>query len=313
MKHLDIPVLFITFARPEYARKTFDAIKAVKPKKLYIYSDKARLDNPDEIKKNNEIRKFVIEETDWDCELKTLFREENAGLYKSMLTSIDWIFENETNAIIFEEDIVPSLAFFDFCSQLLPKYESDKRVWYISGMNLFEDFNPNGYDYIFTRRGYYYGFATWKDRWEKVQRTNIPFEKMKNYGIHNFYGVSRKKIEFIINNEERAYKFLQSNGPYPCWDYAFSFTLTKEGGFGIIPIRNLVANIGVQGDHSTGGNSLVHNRIIKNPNKYKILNHPPFILPDYKYDKHHIDRFYEKNTLKYKLTNKVKKLLGLSK
>ncbi len=304
MKKESIPVLFITFARPDYARKTFDAIKAEKPSKLYFYSDKAHLNNPDEIERNNQIRDFVIKETDWDCELKTFFREENAGLYASMLGAIDWVFENEEQAIILEEDIVPSLAFFDFCKQLLPKFKEDWRVYYISGTNLLESFNPNGFDYIFTKRGYYYGFATWKSRWQKVERNNIPFEAMKRYDINKFYGVSKRKTNYLDKSQEESYRFLKSNGVNPCWDYALSFTLKKEGACGIIPVKNLVKNIGVIGIHSTGVNSLAHNLSTYTSDKYVINNPPPFVIPDFKYDKHHIDVFYKRTLLRHRLINR---------
>lgn len=69
---MDTAVLFETFARPQYARQVFDQIKKAKPKKLYFYSNKARVDRPDEVRNNEEIRSWV-KEIDWDCELHTFF------------------------------------------------------------------------------------------------------------------------------------------------------------------------------------------------------------------------------------------------
>ena len=40
---VNTPILFIPYIRVEYARKTFDAIKRGKPKKLYFFSDKANV------------------------------------------------------------------------------------------------------------------------------------------------------------------------------------------------------------------------------------------------------------------------------
>ena len=39
---VETPVLFITFVRPDYARQTWEGIKAAKPKTLYFYSNKGR-------------------------------------------------------------------------------------------------------------------------------------------------------------------------------------------------------------------------------------------------------------------------------
>ena len=57
---MDTAVLFETFARPQYARQVFDQIKKAKPKKLYFYSNKARVDRPDEVR-NNERNSFMGE------------------------------------------------------------------------------------------------------------------------------------------------------------------------------------------------------------------------------------------------------------
>lgn len=107
---MDTAVLFETFARPQYARQVFDQIKKAKPKKLYFYSNKARVDRPDEVRNNEEIRSWV-KEIDWDCELHTFFREEYVDVYTSVQGAMDWVFENEEQAIVLEDDCVPSVAF----------------------------------------------------------------------------------------------------------------------------------------------------------------------------------------------------------
>ena len=72
---MDTAVLFETFARPQYARQVFDQIKKAKPKKLYFYSNKARVDRPDEVRNNEEIRSCV-KEVDYDYELHTFCLED---------------------------------------------------------------------------------------------------------------------------------------------------------------------------------------------------------------------------------------------
>ncbi len=77
---VNTPVLFVPFARPEYAFKTFEAIKNAKPKKLYFYSDKARENMSDEVISNNQIR-ALVNDIDWNCELKTFFREKHSDAF----------------------------------------------------------------------------------------------------------------------------------------------------------------------------------------------------------------------------------------
>ena len=129
---MDTAVLFETFARPQYARQVFDQIKKAKPKKLYFYSNKARVDRPDEVRNNEEIRSWV-KEIDWDCELHTFFREEYVDVYTSVQGAMDWVFENEEQAIVLEDDCVPSVAFFEYCDFFLNKYKEDKSILLPSG------------------------------------------------------------------------------------------------------------------------------------------------------------------------------------
>ena len=301
------PVIFATFARPEYARQAFNHIKRAKPEKFYFYSNKARSNNPQEIENNNQVR-ALVKEIDWDCEIKTFFREEYVDLYTSLWGAYDWVFENEDCAIILEEDCVASLAFFDYCDQLVSKFENDKRIWLISGNNFFENYNPNNYDYIFTRYAYQWGWATWRDRWQKVKRTNIPWEEMKKYDLIRQLYPTKKQADYHIKYEDKFYKSLSER---PAWDLTMGFTEKSEGSFGIIPVKNLVMNIGCLGTHHEGMNSLIHNRSIATDSNYKIEKHPPFIIPDYKFDQHFFKHFYyNRQLLHNRILRRIKVLIN---
>ena len=76
---LETPILFLVFNRPEKTSQVFELIRAAKPKKLYVSADGARASVADEFDKCQETRKLITENVDWDCELFTLFRDENLG------------------------------------------------------------------------------------------------------------------------------------------------------------------------------------------------------------------------------------------
>jgi hypothetical protein len=300
---VETAVLLVTFARPEYARKTFDAIRNAKPKKLYFYSDKARKDKPGEIERNNQIRAYV-DEIDWDCQLKVFFRDEHSGgIDASLWSAYDWVFKNEEHAIILEEDCVPSLAFFDFCDQLLPKYKLDQRIWVISGNNFIEGYNPNGYDFFYSSFPYMYGWASWSDRWNKVIRGELPYEKIKEYRLFDqIYGDRRAA--------KQALNFTGKIINTPCWDYRFTISMKCHGGFGIVPKVNLVSNIGIFGEHNSGNGSIFHARKLPAFEKYQISHTPPFIVPDFGYSKYWFDSYYLKKTKSlFKIKNRLLRFL----
>lgn len=278
---IDIPVLFFPFVRPEYAKQTFDAIKKAQPKRFYFYCDKAREGNQEEINNNNIIRNY-INDVDWDCNLKTWFRDENIGVYSSIMNAIDWFFENEEMGIILEEDCLPSLAFFDFCRQLLPKYENDQRVWFISGNNFIRGYNPNAYDYIFSTVIYQWGWATWRDRWYSINRNGFSVSEIIKYKLNRQFYSSSSIAKF---SNKQLLRVQNNDGIWKpkSWDYIFQMSMRCNGGFGIIPIHNLVSNIGVLGVNSSTDNKKIHNLKTPKETVYKIEKHPPFIVPDIQY------------------------------
>jgi hypothetical protein len=298
------PVLFTPFARPEYARQTFDAIKKAKPEKLYFYSDKARKDNPEETVKNDLIRSWV-KEIDWPCELKTYFREEHSGsVYVSVWDAFSWIFENEEQAIILEEDCVPSQAFFDFCDKLVPMFRDDKRIWVITGNNFIEDYNPHNYDYFFSYFPYMWGWASWRDRWKQVFTGDLPYDKIKEYRLFDQIYASRRAAR-------QALRFTKSIIDTKSWDYRFQITMKCNGGFGIIPRVNLVSNIGMFGAHNKGNYSIFHNRKLPEYETYEIMNTPPFVVPDFGYSNHWYRSYYFKSrNIFCRLTRRLLKLAG---
>ena len=138
MSSFDVPILFLVFNRPDVTKKVFEQIKKAKPKKLYIAADGPRKNIPNEKEICNEVIKFVTK-INWNCEVKTLFREENLGCGKAVSSAIDWFFENEEFGIILEDDCVPDQSFFGFCEQMLVKYKDDARIMMVAGTNYLLD------------------------------------------------------------------------------------------------------------------------------------------------------------------------------
>lgn len=273
------PVLFETFIRDDYARQVFDAIKKAKPCKLYFYSNKGR-DKDNEIERNNKIRSWV-KEIDWNCELHTFFREECVDVYTSLRGAIDWVFENEESAIILEDDVVPTLAFFDFCDKMIEKFKNDRRIWFVSGDN-FHNINPSGFDYIFSTERWMYGWATWRDRWLCVSWDNLEIDEFVRSGYYKQMYKSRQQINYRENLFLEIKDFVSRT---KCWDYAFAITADKNNACAVIPKQHLITNIGLSGTHHKKPQKIfVNNEATYKKEHYTIENEPPFVFADFEYD-----------------------------
>lgn len=272
MDNFKAPILFLIFNRLNTTKQVFSVIQKVKPQKLYIASDGPRNGRGGEKEIVDSVRKYVLDNINWECEIKTLFREKNLGCKVAVSSAIDWFFENEEEGIILEDDCLPDLSFFQFCQELLEKYRNDERVAIISGNN-FNDKKIGEADYYFKRIPHIWGWATWKRVWDKYDVNMSQYaEFKKNNKIKEIW--SNKKVQKYWN-----YIFSEVlNGSIDTWDYQLTFCCFNNNLLNICPNKNLVRNIGF-GDGSTNTTFMV--RGVSDLNSFTLsfpLNHPVDIL-----------------------------------
>jgi hypothetical protein len=245
------PVLFMAFNRFEVTQKVFLAIREAKPLKLYFALDGPRKSHIGEKKKINEIKDFVLKNVDWKCEVKTLFREENLGCKGAISGAINWVFENEEQAIILEDDCVPSVSFFLFCQELLEKYKNDERVMHINGTYYLKDIMNNNSSYYFSKLNGVWGWATWRRAWYYYDASMQGYLESKENGVITKY-FDNKDIEYWMT---KYFDDVYHNQQGSNWDPIWSYAILMKGALCISPTSNLVKNIGFSAENATHGSS----------------------------------------------------------
>jgi hypothetical protein len=244
------PILFLIFNRPDTTKLVFEQIRQIKPKFLYVAADGPREDHPDEPSVCQKTRDLVLKGIDWDCEVRTLFREQNKGCGKAVSEAITWFFNNVEQGIILEDDTLPDLTFFHFCESLLEKYKLDFDVFSIGGTNIFGKWKFKAQDYHFSYQGSIWGWATWRRAWIKYKFDIKELNTKENLKILRKLSFKRtyfeKRINLFFNKE-----FIDT------WDYQWIFIRLINNGLTIIPSVNLVSNIGFgsNGTHTKDENS----------------------------------------------------------
>jgi hypothetical protein len=240
---LDTPVLFLIFNRPETTKLVFERIRQAKPKYLFVAAD-----GPRNGKKGEEdictLTRQIATNVDWECELKTLFREKNLGCGLAPSTGITWFFEHVEQGIILEDDCLPEVSFFRFCDELLNKYKQDERIMIISGFNQLGYFNKVSTDYFFSSLAGIWGWATWRRAWD-IYNFDVPQWKDET--------LRSKVLDRLPNDkicEDFAYHLNQvvSQNRKDFWDYQWWFYRELNNSLGIVPTLNLVTNIGFGND-----------------------------------------------------------------
>lgn len=301
---VETPILYITFARPEYANKSFTAIKKAKPKKLYFYSNKARDNKIDEVSRNNEVRSYV-KQIDWDCQLETWFREEYVDVFTSIKGAIDWLFENEEKGIVIEEDVVPSLSFFEYVDRTIDRYRATKDIWIVSGNNAVPECFPKGYSCCLTRWADIYGWASWREVWCSVDWKMSQWPKYKQSRDMRRYWGSWPMYFFMKQFYKKFYKAITSSD-YAPWDSIFLFSMRFNNGYCLTPFTNLCQDIGSVGANHNQGESSSLSELGPGSENVEVFDRPALLQPSI-FDK----KLFYKHVLPGVVRRKIRKYLHI--
>jgi hypothetical protein len=244
---LSTPVAFIIFNRPEQTTKVFAAIRAARPRHLFVIADGPR----SKIKADREkcaATRAVVEGIDWPCEILRRFAETNIGLRRNVSEGLGWVFDQAERVIILEDDCLPDLTFFPFCEDLLEGYARDRHVAAIGGTNLdpVRTAPPNQDSYYFSRFCHVWGWGTWRRAWKlcdqemkewpALRRTDWLKNKCETASAENFW---RRHLDD---------SYARRRDGLSTWDVPWIFSCWRHEMMSIIPRNNLVANIGFGAD-----------------------------------------------------------------
>ena len=243
-----VPILFLTFNRPEQTRQVLEQICLADPSRLYVHSDGPRMTQPADRKKVSDVRKLIQEKiAHTSIELHTRYRDKNAGLRKGVFDAISWFFEQEEYGIILEDDCLPDPTLFQFCSELLLKYRHDERIMHIGCSNLSEtECSHISSSYLFSKFSFVWGWASWRRAWKSMEINFKGLEAFKRKG---------ELERFLPNSQARTYlidKFQSTrDGKINSWAFSWFYSIVKSDGICIVPKVNLVQNTGIGTSEAT--------------------------------------------------------------
>lgn len=237
MYQVENPIVLFGYNKPDTTKRVLSEILKVSPKKLYLV-----LDGPKdyEDKPSCEETKNIFENIGNEIEIIKDYSKSNLGLKKRFKSGLDKVFSDVGQAIILEDDTLPSQSFFRFCDEMLEMYKDKKDIAQVSGFNYFTNMKQKS-DYYFTTATDIWGWATWSDRWFKYYNDDLYFEwnQTKNDNIFIEKFVSKKEYDFYYQIFDNA-----ESGLVNSWEIQWLYSLRKNNLKNIVPNKNLVKNIG---------------------------------------------------------------------
>lgn len=296
---LTTPVVLCIFSRLDTTALVFEKIREAKPEKLYIISDAQRPDRPGEEEKVRKVRDYVEGNIDWPCEVHKNYADSNMGCGRRIPSGLTWVFEQEEEAIILEDDCVPDVTFFRYCQEMLEYYRDNDDIFIISGNNPIAHLIGTEYDYTFTKIPFCWGWATWARTWKKY-----------DFDIKTWPGKKRDPV-WRRDYPLRARLFIGAeldelyDHKYDAWDYQLLYAVAVNEGLCVVPAGNHVFNAGFGTDssHTASKPEWLSNEAV--PVGFPI-KHPPKIKRDAEFDRLYLSYEYKSGFIVH-----IKKLLGL--
>ncbi|MCI9500396.1 MAG: glycosyltransferase family 2 protein [Hungatella sp.] len=234
------PCIVFVYNRLEHTKKCLESLSQAEGAKhtdLYIFSDGPKRESDDSVKK---VRNYI-----YDIKNKNVFRKVviiesiiNKGLAASVIEGVNKIINEYGSCIVVEDDNIVTQDFLAYMNRALSFYEKDN-IWSISGFSVV---NPRlcKNDVYFLGRICSYAWATWSDRWNKVDWEISDYKRfrfdLRMRNRFNEFGTDRANML-----DRQILSYINS------WAIRFDFAEFEYNMFTVYPKYTKVKNIGNDG------------------------------------------------------------------
>lgn len=279
---VDVSVLILFFNRPDHLERVFDAVRRARPSRLFLYQDGPR--SQKDVPLMQQCRD-IVNDIDWQCEVQRNYQTQNQGCDPSEYLAQKWAFSISDKCIVLEDDDVPSLSFFSFCKEMLDRYENDERITMIAGFNSDEVTPGVEDDYFFTSVFSIWGWASWRrvvDKWD----ASYSFMDDRQTMVR-LQGVMKQR-SYWKGMLELCEKHRASGIAH--YETIFWSSMVLNSGLAITPTRNMINNLGSEGESTHYGGSLAamprRVRQMFTMKRYDVnfpLRHPKYVIENVGY------------------------------
>ncbi|MFE3869274.1 sugar transferase [Flavobacterium sp. LS2P90] len=245
------PIVLFTYKRLDTLQHTVEALQKnylALESDLYIFSDAAKAElDADAI---GAVRKYIHSINGFNS--ITIYESQlNKGLATSIIEGVSQILKVHDSVIVLEDDLVSTNNFLDFMNQSLVKFEKEKTVFSISGFSFnlgIED--KYKFDTYFLNRGWSWGWATWRDRWNEIDWEIQDYsEFIKDRRAQKLFSEGGSDLNRMLKN--------QMTNNLDSWAIRWFYNQYKCQGLTVYPIKSKILNegFGINATHTKGSST----------------------------------------------------------
>jgi hypothetical protein len=235
------PIALFVYNRTDHARQTVEALRAndfAEQSDLFVFSDGAK--SQAGLAAVEAVRSYVRAISGFKS-VTIVEREANFGLSRSVITGISQLCNEYGKAIAVEDDVITAPDFLRFMNRGLQRYVDEPKMLSVCA------FNPPmpapasyPYDTFCSYRFACWGWATWKNRWEKADWAVADYSE--------FAADREKQKRFDLGGDDLSWFLkLHMRGEIDSWDTIWAYTHFKHNALALLPIESKAYNIGLDG------------------------------------------------------------------
>jgi hypothetical protein len=291
--NIPAPILLFTYLKLDTLKLTIESLKLNLlsiDSDFIIYHDGLIDDN---YKQQHENVKSYLKSISGFKSIKIIESNFNKGLATSIINGVSEQFIKYEKLIILEDDLLLSKNFLSFINQGLEFYKNNDQILSICGYSpIIKNYNLN--DVYFTKRSSSWGWATWKDRWDKVDWSFRSYD-------HFIRDRTQKKSFNKMGSDLTSMLIKQKSGLIDSWAIRFTYHQFRNNLFSVHPIISKVKNVGNNNlfAENTKQKNNRYTTILDNNNNNNIFIEKPFI------DRNIINQFIKPNSLIVRILNKI--------
>jgi hypothetical protein len=242
---VNAPITLFVYNRPVHTRRTVEALlknELVTHSDFFIFSDAAKTSSA--VESVCEVRKYIRTIGGFKS-VKIVERDRNWGLANSIIDGVTAVMNEYGRIIVLEDDLVTSPNFLEYMNAALDHYESDPKAFSIGGYNFPETTLPIPSDYSWDTYASFrccsWGWATWIDRWKRVDWGMDYYETfIRDRTAQESFNRGGSDMSGMLK--------MQHEGRIDSWAIRFCYGHHANRMHCVYPVKTLVMNIGQ--DHS---------------------------------------------------------------
>lgn len=207
---------------------------------MYVFADGPRTDRPGDARACREALD-ALSLIDWECRLQVDAAPANLGCGPRLISGLDRLFDEETEAVVLEDDCLVSPSFFPYCRELLRRYRTEATVMHIGALGPLAAPLPGPASYFFSRTTPVWGWATWARAWARFDPRLPEWPALREAGVLERRFGPGPGARFLRDRLDDEYLRGPSSST---WDLKWFVAVLAAGGLSALPRVSLVENRG---------------------------------------------------------------------